>query len=104
MREKPTSRYMKPSCISITSTAATTTQVVSTATVRSLIWCFKGRPFASEGSHRECPGAPGRRHSPRVQDFSGVFVRLEGAYSPTVETRALVQLASSRGFTQKRLW
>src|SRR5919108_276391 len=59
MRENPTSRYMKPSCMSITRTAATSTQVVSTATVRSLTCCFKGGPFARFGARRPGP-ATGR--------------------------------------------
>src|SRR5215207_281376 len=46
---------MKPSCMSITRTAATTTQVVSTATVRSLTCCFKGDPFARVGAQPAGP-------------------------------------------------
>src|SRR4029450_6841693 len=65
IREKPTSRKRKPTCMNMTSTAATTTQVVSIAGMASL----------RVGSMtRNGPRVARIRHAPGVQDSPCGFV------------------------------
>src|SRR5438034_8532157 len=87
IREKPTSSSMKPACMKKTNTAATMTQVVSTAGTTS--WLSVGckavlslRRESGQGrapDAPDCRNGPGRRHCPCVQDFARGLVRGEKA-------------------------
>jgi hypothetical protein len=84
MRENPISSSRKPACMKKTKTAATMTQVVSTAGATSLIVGDKavlslrlesGQGLSPDGP--DCRNVPRARHCPGVQDLLPGFVRRE---------------------------
>ena len=82
-RENPISRNAKPACMNMTSTPATTTQSVSTATVspRVPFWAASSvSPRASCGAASDATTATGRAHS--IFRLIAVFLSLPARYLP----------------------